>query len=180
MKKMFFYSLLILFSSSCEKWEKWETNPEKVELGTFRWKVDGKKAEASSTLFGLVHPISVYYYANKQGYLPGFLSIQGIAAGAGTVGIQKIGVFDIGEYQLIHQGCENYNCDAGGYNPWGEMNSQGFSNYYFLEKGKLTITKLDTVANIISGNFYYDAVDELGKKKKITDGVFNVNYYNGK
>jgi len=177
MKKMFFYSLLILFSSSCEKWE---TNPEKVELGTFRWKVDGEKAEASSTLFGLVKPISVSYRrAGTQDYFnypPGFLSIQGIATGVGTVGMQKIGVFNIGEYQLTHQDCGNYDCDAGGFNPWGEMNSQGGSNYYTLEKGKLTITKLDTIAKIISGNFYFDAVDELGKRKKITHGVFNVNY----
>ena len=173
MKKIFFYSLLFLFCSSCEK-EKWETNPEKVELGTFRWKVDGKKAEASSTLFGTVRPISVFY--NKTGsqdffnYPPGFLSIQGIAAGIGAVFMQKIGVFSIGEYQLISEGCKSYDCDDGGFNTW-----EG-SKDYFIENGKLTITKLDTVAKIISGNFHFDAIDDLGNRKKITQGIFNVNY----
>ena len=174
MNKMFFYSLLILFTSSCEKWE---TDSEKVELGTFRWKVDGKKAEASSTLHGLVHPISISYYAEKEGFLPGFLSIQGIATGSGTVLMQKLGVLDIGEYQLTSQHCENYyDCDGGGFNPWGELNSQGRANDYLLEKGKLTIRKLDIETNVISGNFYFDAVDETGNRKKITNGVFNVNF----
>ena len=177
MKKMLFICLLILFSLSCEKWE---TDPEKVELGTFRWKVNGKRSEKLSTLFGQVHPISAYYYADTKGYQPGFLSLQGISAGTGTVGIQKIGVFGIGEYQLSTQDCENYyNCDGGGYSVWGELR-EGKGVYYFLEKGKLTITKLDTVTNIISGNFYYNAVDDLGNKKRITRGVFNVNFYNGK
>jgi len=42
--------------------------------------------------------------------------------------------------------------------------------------GMLTITKLDAVKHIISGTFYFNAVDDFADTIKITDGRFDLLY----
>ena len=165
---------------SCEK------DFNEAEWGTFKCKINGKEFHPSTTLGGNVQPINVYYCPTGSqryfNYPRGHLSIQGIDARysldiAGSVCIQKIGVFGVGEYPLTFQECENfYSCDASWYyksNEWDYFTKEG---NYFAESGKLTITKLDTIERRISGTFYFDAKDIKGHKKKITNGVFNVKY----
>ena len=177
MRKLFFYSLFVFSFLSCKE------DFSEAEWGTFKCKINGQEFYPSTTLWGNVKPINVYYCpTGSPGYLPGWLSIQGIDARysldiAGDVCMQKIGVFDVGEYPLTYQDCENfYSCDASWYyksNEWDNTTREG--NYY-AEGGKLTITKLDTIERRMSGTFYFDARDIKGNKKKITNGVFNVKY----
>ncbi|MES2274594.1 MAG: DUF6252 family protein [Bacteroidota bacterium] len=42
--------------------------------------------------------------------------------------------------------------------------------------GQLTITKLDQTNHIISGTFYFDAVNSAGDKISVTDGRFDAKY----
>jgi hypothetical protein len=42
--------------------------------------------------------------------------------------------------------------------------------------GQLTITKLDTMKQIASGTFYFNAVNDKGDTVKITDGRFDMPY----
>jgi hypothetical protein len=149
-------------------------------LNTFGCYVDDKAFIPSTTLFGNVRPINVYYTPDStQYYKAGFLSIQGIDARysldfAGDVLLQKQQVFGIGEYSLSHVfNCANpYNCDGGGYYNAKEGKT------YFIESGKLTITRLDTLNKIISGRFYFTSKDTLGNRKEVTGGVFDTKYIN--
>ncbi len=149
-------------------------------LNTFGCYINDKAFIPSATLFGNVKPINVYYTPDStQYYMAGFLSIQGIDARysldfAGNIILQKLQVFGTGEYSLNHVfNCTNpYNCDGGGYYNAKENKT------YFIESGKLTITKLDTVNKIISGKFYFTSKDTLGNLKEVKKGVFDTKYIN--
>ena len=182
MRKLFFCILSFFSILSCEK----DSKDFEAEWGTFRCQIDGKVFQPSTTLGGNVSPINVYYCpTGSQGYMNyplGYLSIQGIDANysldiAGNICIQKIGVLDVGEYSLTYKECEDfYSCDASWYYKSNEWNSTTKEGNYFAENGKLTITKLDTIARKISGTFYFNTKDIKGKNKIITNGVFNVKY----
>lgn len=43
-------------------------------------------------------------------------------------------------------------------------------------RGELTITKLDKYSQIISGTFWFDAVDENGNKVEVREGRFDMKY----
>ncbi|MEQ1796381.1 MAG: hypothetical protein ABL872_00445 [Lacibacter sp.] len=156
--------------------------PEETQSGlnTFGCYIDDKAFIPATTLFGNVQPIHVYYTPDStQYYKAGFLSIQGIDARysldfAGDVLLQKLQVFGIGEYSLNHAfNCANpYNCDGGGYYNAKEGKT------YFIESGKLTITRLDTLNKIISGRFYFTSKDTFGNRKEIKAGVFDTRYIN--
>ena len=47
-----------------------------------------------------------------------------------------------------------------------------------IHKGELKIIKLDTQQKIISGTFWYDAVNSNGEKIEIRDGRFDMRYVN--
>lgn len=44
--------------------------------------------------------------------------------------------------------------------------------------GQLTITHLDTIKQIVSGTFYFNAVSKVGDTVRITNGRFDVHYGN--
>jgi hypothetical protein len=182
MKKIFIsLSLLCLFISCRKHTINSIQFPAETQSGlnTFGCYIDGNAFIPSTTLFGNVHPINVYYTPDStQYYKAGFLSIQGIDARysldfAGDVLIQKLQVFGIGEYSLTHVfNCTNpYECDAGAY-----YNAKEGKNY-FIENGKLTITKLDTLNKIISGKFYFSSKDSTGNRKEVKSGVFDTKYF---
>lgn len=92
-------------------------------LNTFGCYINGEALIPSTTLFGNVHTINVYYTPDStQYYKAGFLSILGIDARyyldvAGNILIQKLTVFGIGEYPISHVfNCgQPYDCDGGAY-----------------------------------------------------------------
>lgn len=154
--------------------------PEETRSGlnTFGCYIDGKAFVASTTLFGNVRPLTVFYTPDPTTYYKaGFLSIQGIDARyaldhAGNVSIQKLKVFGTGEYALLHAfNCADpYSCDRGGYYNAKEGKT------YFIESGSLTITKLDTISKIISGRFHFTSKDNSGIRKEVQNGIFDGKY----
>jgi hypothetical protein len=55
----------------------------------------------------------------------------------------------------------------------------GSENQYVTNSavsGQMIITKLDTIKQIVSGTFYFDAVNESGSTVKITNGRFDMHY----
>lgn len=181
MKRIVLTLSLLSFFISCRR-----NNIERIQfpaetqsgLNTFGCYVDGDEFIPSATARGMVHPINVYYTPDStQLYKAGFLSIQGIDARyqldfAGSVVIQKLQVFGVGEYSLSHVfNCIGpYACDGGSY-----RNSKEGKDY-FIESGKLTITKLDTINKIVSGRFYFSSKDISGNRKEVTNGVFDTRY----
>ncbi len=183
MKSYIIYISLALFFLSCRKNHNNDIQfPSETQngLNSFGCYIDGTAFIPSTTLFGNVHPINVYYTPDStQYYKAGFLSIQGIDARysldfAGDILIQKLNVFSTGEYPLtqVFNCGQPYDCDAGGY-----YNAKQ-SRTYFIENGKLTITKLDTINKIISGRFYFSAKDTLGNRKEVSNGIFDTKYVN--
>jgi hypothetical protein len=56
--------------------------------------------------------------------------------------------------------------------------SQNYITYYVNDslRGKMTISQLDEVNKIISGTFFFDAINRLGEKVHITEGRFDTKY----
>jgi hypothetical protein len=55
----------------------------------------------------------------------------------------------------------------------------GLENQYSANNtisGQLIITKLDTIKQIVSGTFYFDAINESGSTVKVTNGRFDMLY----
>ena len=181
MKRITIFLCLFALFTSCLKIKTDKTEfPAETQKGlnTFGCYIDDVAFLPSTTLYGNVSPINVHYATDSSNlYSPGFLSIQGIDARytldiAGSLGIQKIQVFGVGEYPLTHTfNCiKPYTCDAGGY-----YNSKE-NKTYFIENGKLTITRFDTINKIISGRFYFTVKDTLGNRKTVKNGVFDTHY----
>ncbi len=156
--------------------------PEETQEGknTFGCYVNDKPFIASTTLLGLVKPLSVNYFRDSTpNYPAGFLSVSGIDARyssdhAGDVVINTLRVFSTGEYNLVHTiNCNGiYPCDGIVY-----RNASANKNY-FATSGKLSITRLDTLNKIVSGRFYFTAKDAAGISVTITDGRFDAEYSN--
>jgi len=181
MKSFCVYFVLLVLTSSCWKSDRPEISfPAETRSGlnTFGCYIDGSPFVPSTTLFGNVRPISVYYNHDSTQYYPaGFLSINGIDARyeldvAGNVLIQKLQVFGEGNYPISHVfNCiDDYRCDGGGY-----LNAKESKNY-FIDTGRLTITRLDTINKIISGRFSFVAKDTLGNAREIKNGIFDTKY----
>jgi hypothetical protein len=58
--------------------------------------------------------------------------------------------------------------------------NDGDTNYYTTDivTGELKITKLDSQLNIISGTFWYDAVNVNNEKVQVRSGRFDMHYVN--
>jgi hypothetical protein len=126
-------------------------------------------------IFGNVTPVLAHYTVSSD--KNSFLSIQGIDSRynldfAGSIVIQKLNILKEGDYELKHifNWADPYSYDQGGYRNVKE------DQFYFIETGKLTISKLDTVNKIISGRFYFSAKDTLGNRKEIKQGRFDIKY----
>lgn len=57
---------------------------------------------------------------------------------------------------------------------WFSSNNISFTN--ILKTGELTITRVDISNSIISGIFWFDAVNEAGDIVEIREGRFDWNY----
>ena len=182
--KILLIILLMLTHFSCKKRIAEPLKfPDETQEGknTFACYVDGKEFIAvmpAITVYSL-HPITANYYTQAiDFYKAGSLFVQGIDATVetpadGSIAIQKMNLFGTGDFPLsyIDSCTQPYTCDA-----------SFFYNYevgnYFAQNGKLTITRLDTLNKIVAGRFYFTAKDTLGNKIEITNGRFDIKYFN--
>lgn len=96
-----------------------------------------------------------------------------------------------GIYIFLSQGAEqlqeNMTYDFQEYSPnningrftWiNDPNTQNYQGEYYTQanSGELNIIKLDTVNKIISGTFWFDAIDYYGNPAEIRDGRFDLIY----
>ena len=78
----------------------------------------------------------------------------------------------------ILNGTSNYNSNFGEF--WITSNIVNAIQYTTTATvtGELKITKLDTQQRIISGTFWYDAINSDGEKVEIREGRFDMRYVN--
>jgi hypothetical protein len=95
-----------------------------------------------------------------------------------------------GEYQrTVHVESKNDNLEEGNIYVLKELNKISTSAYYLLDAGfvdafettdeitgELKITHLDEIKNIISGTFWFDAINNEGEIVKVREGRFDVRY----
>lgn len=144
---------------------------------TFGCLIDGKLFHPGTTLNGNVRPLTFSYFRfDTDRHKAGSLYIQGIDARyslpiAGRLAIQKKEVFSAGTFQLKSQECSpTSHCDLIFY-----YNSDENTNY-IATSGELIITRFDTVHNIVSGTFEFEAESGEGEKIKVTSGRFDAEY----
>lgn len=87
-----------------------------------------------------------------------------------TVGTQKKQIKQGESYDLF----EHIEGNASAIYTFNTYNSETTHTH----TGKLTITKLDSVNQIVSGTFWYDILDHEGKVHQIRDGRFDFKYTN--
>ena len=68
--------------------------------------------------------------------------------------------------------------DDGDYTGGGGYSTSLTNNYYtnIIRTGELTITRVDLQNSIISGTFWFDAINEAGEIVEIREGRFDWNY----
>lgn len=80
-----------------------------------------------------------------------------------------------------------YITGLGTFNLYPSDNKRFISTFFYIDgkskyitssvsSGELNITKLDSINEIISGTFYFDAVNEAGEIVEIRDGRFDLKY----
>ena len=179
MKKQNVYLLVMLFtfilfaSGSCEKDEEPQLPPiTQTGVGTFGCLVNGEVWIAKNRLFGATIGASNNQWEDKRWV------ISGAAEGSGiSIQICKDSVLK-GESTLKGSFETEENCSNGmiyleDYSP------QTASFQTSIEDiGKIYISRFDTLNQIISGTFYFDAVNSSGEKIEIRDGRFDVKFIN--
>ena len=73
---------------------------------------------------------------------------------------------------------QNYTSNFGEFTIYSNVYEPNYFQTTGLNIGQLTITKLDPSQNIISGTFWFDAINESGEVTEIRDGRFDVHFAN--
>ncbi|MCO6494714.1 MAG: hypothetical protein J5I91_03405 [Bacteroidetes bacterium] len=129
-----------------------------------------------------------FYYGEKWEDLNGTLEIGGTMKGENSSEFKHIRlylykrIFDKGEHVLYIDSSNGSSAffssnnlralikDQSGnttFDSWGVPNP---------DCGRMNILRLDTVARIVSGTFYFDAINKEGDTVKVTDGRFDFTY----
>jgi len=80
---------------------------------------------------------------------------------------------------MTYQFQENSPNNIHGIFTWvNDPNTQNYRGEYYTKanSGELSIIKLDTINNIISGTFWFDSLDYYGNYSEIRDGRFDLIY----
>ncbi len=188
----------LLCFSSCKKEKKRTTNIFKqkrpTELppittegkNTFGCYVDGELLVPFPRR-AIKDNFSKFYYGVKWDDLNGTLQVGGTMEDEIGNGFKSVGlyvykrVFDVGEYVLY--------TDPYLLGNFFEMNRVGLTiknqsgetvcdswRVPNPDCGRMNILRLDTVARIVSGTFYFDAINKEGDTVKVTDGRFDFTY----
>jgi hypothetical protein len=185
MKNMILYITLVLLFSSCDKDDNKSSNelPAATTTGanTAGCLVNGQVfLPRGNSQFGPT--LSCFYQQDQDGYHLG-LSI--VEKGSNenksvTISTNPLQLIQNTTYNLAEQtnNGSNYNSNFGQF----IINSNIYSSNQFYTTntniGELKITRLDTQQKIISGTFWYDAINPQGEIVKIRDGRFDMHYVN--
>ncbi|TRX39398.1 hypothetical protein [Flavobacterium restrictum] len=191
MRKLLFLFATITLLISCNKDDDKSTNPidqlppaTQTGANTAGCLVDGKAFLPKGT--GLGGPVlSCFYYQSQTGYR------FGLSINYKTFDFIKSIQFSTNTIQLIEN--KTYNLTAESKDINNNYYISNFGEYYILTNtgagdvnysttnvatGELKITKLDMQRFIISGTFWYDAVNANNEKVQVREGRFDVHYSN--
>ena len=185
MKNLIFLFGLSLTMSCCNKDNDSPSNqlPQATTIGanTAGCLVNGKVfLPKGSSQFGPI--LSCFYQQDQDGY---HLGVSIVEKGSNenksvTLSTNPSQLIENTTYSLAEKtnNGSNYNSNFGQF----IINSNFTSSNQFyttnLNIGELKITKLNTQQKIISGTFWYDAVNTVGDKVEIRDGRFDMHYVN--
>ncbi|MCO6494715.1 MAG: hypothetical protein J5I91_03410 [Bacteroidetes bacterium] len=190
----------LLCFSSCKKEKKGTTNIFKqkrpTELppittegkNTFGCYVDGELLVPFPRR-AIKDNFRAFYYGVKWDDLNGTLEVGanmegdiGYSSKSAGIYIQS-SVFDTGEYVLYTDIAYNaqglsYLRRSAGVQINNEKGETVFDSWRVpsTDCGRMNILRLDTVARILSGTFYFDAINKEGDTVKVTDGRFDFTY----
>lgn len=176
-REKYSYSLLLILSFSsfqCRKQKPQEQLPTETQTGagTLGVKADGT---VYKSYYPYPNAFATYTYENfpvpgQQGY---FFSLGGSSGTRWGIGIltDSLRIFESQTYPLINNlftiGKASASFDISG-------------KIYYSEpylQGELAITKLDPVNKVVSGIFWFDALDTLSNAAvKIREGRFDLHY----
>jgi hypothetical protein len=126
--------------------------------------------------------LSCFYQQDQDGYHLGLSIVEKDATEDKSVGISTnpLALVENNTYNLVEQtnNGSNYNSNFGQYiitnNVDAGLEFYTTNNY----RGEVKIIKLNTQQRIISGTFWYDAINPQGDIVKIRDGRFDMRYVN--
>ncbi|NGZ89033.1 DUF6252 family protein [Psychroflexus maritimus] len=124
-----------------------------------------------------INPTVVVNYQFFEGdyyFSLSFKDQRGVGVKSIHIGVLKINLEAGQVYVLNKNNHDNGNFTGGG----GSYNLSNSYNFYTNTNntGELTITRLDLSSSIISGTFWFDAVNEEGEIVEIREGRFDVTY----
>lgn len=173
-----FSTFIILTASHCKK-NKPENPvdqlPSETQTGanTYGCLVDGKIfLPKGDPLAGPIKKAAYQFVNGKYSLL-----ISGKSSSSGTVlgiGIQGDSIsMAVGDYELVE-----YNKNGKLSGSFAEFASGNINDFYTnnINRGQLIVTKFDTVNQIISGTFWFDAINSTGHIVQIREGRFDLPY----
>lgn len=136
--------------------------------------VNGKAFLPIGSLTGSSNPYCGYYH-DKLSLVFSIVKNQGNITGNGTESIALYSSNVILEENI------KYNIQSSSSNHSAIYDITNFPNFDTYETnnenvGELHITKLDKEKNILSGTFWFDAINEQGKKVEIREGRFDMKF----
>jgi hypothetical protein len=176
MVKNAFYLFPVIFLCGLIACEKDLPKPTKDGKNTFGCKVNGKSWVPNGIMGPTPSPpVSLTYSLYKDDYSVRIHAIRRIKGIKDNIDIHLNNVNKPGTYSL---NSDKTNC------PW-PLKCENYGRYYTYDPdsdyitsaqigGTVTITRADTVAKIVSGNFSFKAVDQGGNQVTITKGRFDV------
>ncbi|HBY54848.1 MAG TPA: hypothetical protein DEH15_20755 [Marinilabiliales bacterium] len=164
----------ILFSAgSCEKDEEPQLPPiTQTGAGTFGCLVNGEIWVAKNRPFGSPIGASNNQWEDKRWVINGAAENSGISIHICRDSVLKGESTLKGSFEF-DENCSNGMIYLEDYTP----QTASFQTSY-EDVGKIYISRFDTVDRIISGTYYFDAVNSSGEKIEIRDGRFDVKFIN--
>lgn len=182
--------IFLLSNSSCKKQQSDQQSttvklpPFTTQgLNTFGWKVNGKIA-LPNRLFGDMYPYLGCYYEHIYSSPDRPYNFEVFAKADSTNGAITKVIVELDSI-TIHQGDTIRLGNFGQYKNYGEyfvgnLNSAiGIRNYFTTDDlgGSIVISYLDEEKNIVSGKFWFDAIDSVNNDTvHITEGIFDMKY----
>lgn len=185
LKPYTFYLLLSLLLTTSMKCKKDETGiealPPATQEGknTFGCLVNGEAFTPKGSNLGGPVLSSYYQYLNTstaQGY---FFNVSADKKENNFSKSISIGANDVIITQGMKYQLKNYPNKNEAYGRFLIVSNLGVINQYATineYKGELFISKFDEVSQIVSGSFWFDAVNEKGEKVEVREGRFDVKY----
>lgn len=180
MKKLFFLLTAIMLFTSCDKegqiFASKDKLPPETQTGanTVGCLVNGKVFLPHAE--GINPEVNCFYQLVDGEYFfnMNFADLRGVTNKRVVLQTNRINL-NAGQTYVLNKN----SIDNGDFTGGGATYSLSTSNRYFTNSvkiGELKITRVDLSHSIISGTFWFDAVNSAGEKVEIREGRFDWNY----